>query len=50
MAYGAENEIMNDEPQYFERSERTNSYFSQQVLKLKSCCWMNPWAAVEKVP
>ena len=50
MAYGAENEICNDEPQYFTRSERDDSTFAELVLKLDRACWMNPWAAVERVP
>jgi len=40
---------MNDEEQYFEREERDDSTFGKKVLRLKSCCWMNPWAAAENV-
>jgi len=50
LAYGAENSMMNDEEQYFERFEQGGSTFGKQVLRLKQCCWMNPSAVVECVP
>lgn len=51
MGYGGANESMwTNSAQYFSRVMREDSIFGKECLRLKSVCWMNPYAVIEHIP
>ena len=42
--------MWSNDKMYYELIEIENSTYGLPLLHLKSVCWMNPWAVVERIP
>lgn len=50
LGYAGENPSYHtSNPQWFSKDEKSKTFFDRPVLRLKSVCWMNVWAEVEKI-
>ena len=47
---GGNNSMWTNSSEYFDQKDVDDSTFGLPLLHLKTVCWMNPWAVVEKIP